>query len=167
MKTRKHALPLTDDLRMRGHLEYILRDARTGRIVRRGEKDNVVTFAGRGWALAQLNSVSSVAANLMLALAVGSSTAAVATSQTALSSYLTIRNAGTEGFTSSTSAAPTYTMAVSWASNESLGSVGEFALYNRTATNAASAIMFNRVTTATQINFQSTNTLAVTITITN
>mgnify|MGYP001463878616 FL=1 len=166
MNTRRHQ-PLTDSLLMRGHIEYILRDARNGRIVRKGKGHNVVTFMGRGWALAQINSVSSVAAPIMLSLAVGTSTAATATSQTNLGSYVTIRNAGTEGFTSSTSAAPTYTMAVSWASNESLGSIGEFALYNRTATNAASAIMFNRVTTATQINFQSTNTLAVTITITN
>jgi len=43
----------------------------------------------------------------------------------------------------------------------------QFAIYNSDSTNNAAAAMFNRLVTATYINFATSNTLAVTVTITN
>ena len=157
-----------DHLKMRGWVEYALSDARTGRVIKRGRHHNVVTFGGRGWALARLGAGSN--ANTLVAMALGSATAAAATSQTALQSYGTIRtfNAGTT-LSTSTSAAASWSGAVSFASNETWGgnpaTIGEFALYN--AAVSSDGVMFNRIASTATFGFATTNTLAVTITITN
>lgn len=162
------ARPNSDPLKLRGYLEYVLRDARTGEIVSRGKKKNTVSCTGRGWALAKLTGGSSNA-GVLTTLAIGSSSTAPSSNDTQLGGYATIRALGTTALTTATNTACTFTGAASFASNETWtnsSQIGEFALYNSSATGGGGT-MFNRVNTATYINFATSNTLAVTITITN
>jgi len=166
-QTKKQAGALNDSFRLRGYLEYVLRDAVTGEIVRRGKKENTVTAFGRGYALARITPGSN--ASILSAIAIGSSSAAPTSNDSQLAAYTTIKVIGTTGLTTATNAAGTYTAAVSFASNETWSNssqIGEFALYNSGATGGG-AVMFNRLNTNPYINFGSTNTLAVTVTITN
>lgn len=169
MKTKKKATkaPLNDSFRLRGYLEYVLRDAVTGEIVRRGKKENTVTAFGRGYALARLTPASN--ASILSAIAIGTSSTAPSSNDSQLAGYTTIKVIGTTGLTTATNAAGTYTAAVSFASNETFSgsnSIGEFALYNSGATGGG-AVMFNRLNTNPVINFATSNTLAITISITN
>jgi hypothetical protein len=102
------------------------------------------------------------------AIAVGASSSVAPTSNdTNLQSYTTMKSIMSESITSATNSAVTYKAVATWDSNESIGQVAEFALYNHTTTGATNvATMFNRVTTSA-FTFSNTNTLAVTITITN
>ncbi len=156
----------TDSLKLRGYLEFVLRDARTGDIVRRGKGKNTVSCGGRGWALAKLTPGSN--ANLLSYIAIGSNSGtAPASNQSALVSYMTIKSIGTTGLTTATNTACTFTGALSFASNETWtnsNQIGEFCMYN---SSDSGGTMFNRLTTSTYINFATSNTLAITITITN
>lgn len=169
MKTRtqlKHRSSIRHDhFKLRGYLEYILRDAATGEVIRRGGKKNTVTASGRGWALERLISASNV--QILSAIAIGSSSTAPTSNDSNLPGYATIRNFGTQGLTTATNTACTFTGAVSFASNETWtnsSQIYEFGIYN-SATSAGR--LFNRLTTGTPINFATSNTLAITITITN
>ena len=180
IRTRSHQmdpiglLPELQPLKLRGYLEFCLRDARPGphrgRVVSKGKASNTVSCWGRGWALERLTPSSN--AQVMSSIAIGSNSAtAPASNQSALVSYMTIRawNAGTT-LTTATNSACTFQGAVSFNSNETWtnsSQIGEFAIYNSASTNNAAAAMFNRMTTSTYINFSTSNTLAITITITN
>ena len=41
-------------IKLRGYLEYQLRDSVTGEIVRSGRKGNTVTFSGRNWSMQRI-----------------------------------------------------------------------------------------------------------------
>lgn len=157
---------MKDQLKLRGYLEFVLRDARTGRIVKRGKKENTVTASGRGWALNKLTPTSD--AQVLSAIAIGSNSASAPSSnQTALVSYATIRNFGTTALTSATNTACTFMGAVSFNTNETWANssqIGEFAIYN---SSDSGGTMFNRLTTGAYINFATSNTLAISISITN
>ncbi len=156
-----------DSFKLRGYLEYVLRDAVTGEVVRRGKKKNTVTAWGRGYALARLTPGSN--ASVLSAIAIGSVSTAPSSNDTALAGYMTIKNFGTTGITSATNTACTFTGAISFASDQTwTGSsqIGEFAMYNSAATGGG-AVMLNRLNTATYINFATSNTLSITVTITN
>jgi len=156
-----------DHIKFRGYLEFVLKDARTGKIVAKGKKHNTVTAGGRGWAMARLTPGSN--AQVLSAIAIGSiSSTAPSSTQTALGGYMTVRNFGTTGLTSATNTACTFYGAVSFNTNETFAGssqIGEFAIYNSAST--GSGTMFNRVVTASYINFATSNTLAVSISITN
>jgi hypothetical protein len=158
---------MRDQLKLRGYLEYVLKDARTGKVVKRGKKHNTVTCWGRGWTLNKLTPTSD--AQVLSSIAIGSiSAVAPASNQSALQGYMTIRNFGTTGLTSATNTACTFMGAVSFNTNETWSGssqIGEFALYNSAST--GSGAMFNRVVTASYINFATSNTLSVSISITN
>jgi hypothetical protein len=163
---RRPSKDLHDVIRLRGYLEYELRNAFTGEVVKRGAKKNVVTAGGRGWALARIMSGSN--AQILSAIAIGSISTAPASNDSAMGGYQTIRNFGTQGLTTATNTACTFTGAVSFASNETWtnsSQIGEFAIYNSSGTSGAT--MFNHLNTASYINFATSNTLAITITITN
>lgn len=157
---------MKDHLKLRGYLEYVLRDARTGKIVKRGKKHNTVTATGRGWALNKLTPTSD--AQILSSIAIGSISATAPTSnQTALGGYMAIRNFGTTGLTSASNTACTFMGAVSFNTNETWSGssqIGEFAIYNSADTGGS---MFNRLVTASYINFATSNTLAISISITN
>ena len=72
----------TDSLKMRGYLEFVLRDARTGKIVKKGKKHNTITGGGRGWALARLGAGSN--ALILTAIAVGSVSTAPGSNDSAM-----------------------------------------------------------------------------------
>jgi len=157
-----------DHFKLRGQLEYVLRNAVTGEIVEHRKKKNTVTYMGRGWALARV-AQSNVATNVLTAIGLGGTSTAPNVTNNALLGYDTCRtfNGGTT-LTTSTSAACTFSAAVSFNSNETWtnsSAIGEFALFNNT-TNSSNTI-FNRLATASYINFASTNTLAISISITN
>jgi hypothetical protein len=159
-------------LRLRGFLEYELRNARTNEVVRRGKTKNVVTAIGRGYALKQIIAGAQTA-NLIQWMMLGTDASATASNSTALGGYFSIINStrATTATTTATNSACTFTLAASWNSTETHASstnpgISEFALLNSSAT-GASMTMFNRVTTSAAIVFTTSNTLAVTITITN
>jgi hypothetical protein len=155
-----------DSLKMRGFLEYVLRDARTGEIVRQGRKENTVQFGGRGWALKRIVSSD---AQVLSAIAIGSSSTAPTSSDNSLVAYTTIAVFGTTGLTTSTNAACTFTGAVSFDSNgtwTNSSQIGEFGIYNSNASGGGAQV-FNRLNTTPYINFGTSNTLSLTITITN
>jgi hypothetical protein len=157
-----------EPLKLRGYLEYCLRDARTGRIVQRGKKHNVITAIGRSYALKQIIATPA-ATNILGWLALGTGAGATASNSSALGGYFSIKALGTTASTTATDSACTFTGAVSWASSDthlSSSQISEFSLWN-SSTTSATATMFNRLTTGTPINFATSNTLAVTITITN
>lgn len=161
--------PVLEDnlLRLRGALEYCLRDARTGRIVRRGKKHNVITAVGRSYALKQI--IAAPVTNILGWMALGTAAGATASNSSNLAGYFSIKALGTTASTTGTDSACTFTGAVSWASSDthtSSNSISEFALYN-SSTTTGGATMMNRLTTGTPINFATSNTLAITITITN
>jgi hypothetical protein len=157
-------------LRLRGFLEYELRDARTNEVVRRGKSKNVVTAIGRGGALKSVFVATQALHQWMM---LGTDASATASNSTALGGYFSIINStrATTATTTATNSACTFTLAASWNSTETHASstnpgISEFALLNSSAT-GASMTMFNRVTTSAAIVFTTSNTLAVTITITN
>ena len=158
-------------LRLRGFLEYQLRDARTGELVRKGKSKNVVTAVGRGWALKQIIAAPGAATQILSWMMLGTDAAATASNSSQLGAYFSVINStrATTASTTATNSACTFSLAASWNSNEthaSSTSISEFALLN-SSTTSGTMTMFNRVTTGTPINFQNTNTLSVTITITN
>lgn len=168
----KHNTQLKEEpLRLRGYLEYVLRDARTGDVLRRGRSKNVVTAIGRAWALKQIIAAPGAATQILSWMMLGTDSSAPASNSSQLGGYFSIINStrATTASTTATNSPCTFTLAASWASNEthaSSTSIGEFALLN-SSTTSGTMTCFNRVTTSPVINFQSTNTLAVTITITN
>jgi hypothetical protein len=169
MKTKtqlKHkSAALHDPFKLRGYLEYVLRDAKTGEIVQKGGKYNTVTFGGRGWALNKL--ISNADAQILSAIAIGSSSTAPTANDTRLPGYAQIRVFGNQGITTSTNAACTFQGSVSFSAGETFAGsdqIWEFGIYN-SATSAGR--LFNRLTTGTVINFATSNTLAISITITN
>ena len=170
MKTRtqlKHRSQVRHDhFKLRGYLEYVLRDAVTGEVVGRGKKKNTVTASGRGWALERLTPSSN--AQVLSAIAIGSTSTAPTSNDTNLPGYATIRNFGTTGLTTANNSPCTFTGAVSFASNETFtgsSAIYEFGIYN--SATSSGGRLFNRLTTGTPINFATSNTLAITITITN
>lgn len=163
--TRRKAPSFADAIRLRGCLEFELKDSRTGEVIRKGKAKNVVTYDGRSWVIDRIVSTD---AQVISALAMGTDASATASNQTNLAGYFSIRTVSLAK-TTNTNAVPYFQATVSWNSNEthaSSSSISEFALYQSGATGAGGR-MFNRVTTATPINFGSTNTLAVTLTVSN
>ena len=153
--------PLVDAILLRGAIEYALKDARTGEVIERGFNKNTVVTVGRAYIL---NRIGSTDANVIDRIYLGTSTTAPATSQAALVGSFASKSAGTVSNAGTTANPPYYTFAASWASNETHASssvINEFGLF------AANGTMIGRVTTSATINFASTNTLAVTYTLSN
>ena len=152
---------LGDIILLRGAIEFQLASAKTGEVIQSGRIENTVASNGRKWIL---NRIASSDANTIDRIYLGTGTTAPASTQTALVASATSRSAGTIS-TAGTSADPPYcTFAASWASNEtftSSNSISEFGLFG------ANATMIGRVTTATPINFATSNTLAITYTLSN
>lgn len=161
MKRMRQRSRMGDVILLRGAIEFALRNARTGEIVQSGKKDNIVVTAGRVWMLARIGSND---ANTIDRLKLGTGTTAPATGQTDLSNSFSSKSAGTISSAGYTANPPYYTFAASWASNEthaSSSAINEVGLF------AANGTMVGRLTTGSTINFGSTNTLAITYTLSN
>lgn len=152
---------LNDAILLRGAMELVLRNAQTGEIIRREKDNNAVVTVGRAWMLNRLGSNDS---NVISKIFIGTDTQTPATGLTALAESFSSKNAGTLSGAGTTANPPYFQFQVSWASNEthaSSSNIEEFGLFND------NDVMVGYLTTSAAINFGSTNTLAVTYTLSN
>jgi len=150
-----------DVIKMRGALEFTLRNAATGEIVESGKQENTVVTVGRAWMLDRLGSNDS---QVIDRIYLGTDNTAPATTDTALGASFSSKTAGTISNTGTSASTPYYTFAASWASNETHDSssvINEFGLFTD------EPVLVGHVTTSSTINFSTSNTLAVTYTLSN
>lgn len=150
-----------DVITMRGALEFVLRNAKTGEIVERGKLKNTVVTVGRAWMLDRLHTNDT---QLIDRIYLGTDTAAPATGDTALGASFSSKAAGTIANAGTTANPPYVTFAASWASNETHASssvINEFGLFTD------EPVLVGHVTTSATINFGTSNTLSVTYTLSN
>lgn len=115
-------------IRLRGSLEAVLFGPR-GEEVHRVKVNNLLVTAGRAWVLGQLNSVNNTTLTIS-ALAIGSSTIAPTTGDTALGNEVTRHTIATFTTTGLTNNPPSWQAAVSFATNEGNTTLGECGLFN-------------------------------------
>lgn len=152
-------MKVSDVIAFRGALEFALMD-RGGKVIERGRQVNSVVTVGRALILKRIGSND---AHVIDTLYLGKSDQTPATGLTALSQSFSSKVVGTSSTAGCTANPPYATFAASWASNEthaSSSAIKEFGLY-------MSDTMLGYLTTATAINFSSTNTLAITYTLSN
>ncbi len=143
---------------LRGCIEAILRDIHGNEVSR--TKQNTIVTAGRRWVLQQINSVDHATAQSINYMAVGTSTTAPATSDTALgseSSRLAINSFTTSNLTSNP---PSWRAEASWNTNQANTTLGEVGLFN----SSSSGTLLGRATFAT-VNKTTSNTFAVSYTV--
>ncbi len=162
------------ELKLRGFIEYELKDAirneiiRKGRepiyddVVQKGSNRNTVVTSGRRWVLQQIASSEINTAQSISYLAIGTGTAAPATSDSALGSETTRKAIGTYTTTNLTSNPPSWRAEVSFATNEGNTTLGEVGLFN----SSSGGTMLARATYST-INKTTSNTLSVSYTVSN
>lgn len=175
MATRKRAAAkdgngtgdIGDVIMLRGCIEMQLRNAFTDEPVGERMVHNSIMTVGRAWVLQKIGSWSNQT-NAINAIAVGTSTATLATSNTALASEITATvgrlTVGTFTTTNMTSAVPSWRAEVLFATDQAVNTIGEIALFNTSA--ATAGTMFARSTFAT-FDKKTSNTLAVSYTISN
>lgn len=153
---------MQDVIRMRGCLEIALNDA-SGREIERHKFENLIVTAGRRWVLQQIASSEHNTAQAISYMAVGTGTAAPATSDTSLgseSSRLAVNNFTTSNLTSNP---PSWRAEVSWATNQANTTLGEVALFN----SSAGGTMLGRAVFPSTINKTTSNTLSISYTVIN
>lgn len=155
-----------DVFHLRGCIELQLMNAQ-GEPVADRVRQNTVMTVGRAWVMQKIVS-STNQTNAINAIAVGTSTATLNASNTALGSEVTAsvgrKTIGTVDATNMTSSAPSWAASVLFATNEANNTLGEVALFNTSA--ATAGTMFARATFGT-IDKQTSNTLAVTYSVSN
>jgi len=150
-----------DVIHLRGYIELALKDARTGKVIQR-EAHNTVVTAGRKWVLQQICSDLIATAQSISYLAVGTGTAAPATSDTALVSETTRLAVGTFTTSNLTSNPPSWRAEIILATNQGNTTLAEAALLN----SSSGGTMLGRGTFTT-VNKTTSNTLEVSYTISN
>lgn len=170
-RTNRKAEELGDVIHLRGCIELQLHNAVPGPnfgqpIGERIRKNTVVT-AGRRWVLEKIGSFSNQT-NSINAIAVGTSTTAPATGDTALGSEITATvgrlTIGTFTTTNLTSNPPSWRAEVQFATDQATGTLGEAGLFNTSS--ATAGTMLSHVTFAT-ISKATSNTLSISYTISN
>lgn len=148
-----------DFIRLRGCFDIFVRD-QSGKTVEHRRVDNVVVTAGRRWVLQQINSSQIATAQSISHMAVGTSTTAPATSDTALGSENS--RIAVNAFTTSnlTSNPPSWRAEASWATNQANTTLGEVGILN----SSSGGTLLARATFGT-INKTTSNTLSVSYTI--
>lgn len=149
-----------DVIRLKGFIELELRNPRNEIVSR--EKYNVVVTTGRRWVLQQIASSEIQTAQSISYLAVGTGTAAPATSDSALGSENTRKAIGTFTTSNLTSNPPSWRAEVSFNTNEANTTLGEVGLFN----SSSGGTMLARATFST-INKTTSNTLNISYTISN
>lgn len=166
-KRKATAAEFGDEIHLRGCIELQLRNAFTDEPVGERIRLNTVVTAGRRWVLEKIGSFSNQT-NSINAIAVGTSTTAPATGDTALGSEITATvgrlTIGTFTTTNLTSNPPSWRGEVLFGTAQATGTLGEAALFNTSA--ATAGTMLSRVTFST-INKSTSNTLSVSYTISN
>ncbi len=159
--SRKRKNQTADVIKFRGALEFALANALTGEIIRRGKSENTVVTVGRAWMLNRLHTNNT---QLIDRIYLGTDTTAPATGDSALGASFSSKSAGTISNAGTTANPPYLTFAASWASNEthdSSSAINEFGLFTD------EPVLVGHVTTGSAINFSTSNTLAVTYTLSN
>ncbi|HSE25709.1 MAG TPA: hypothetical protein VLB68_28850 [Pyrinomonadaceae bacterium] len=166
-RKQKRTEEIGDEIHLRGCIELQLLNGFTGEPVGERIKHNTVVTAGRRWVLEKIGSFSNQT-NSINAIAVGTSTTAPATGDVALGSEITASvgrlTIGTFTTTNLTSNPPSWEASVLFATNQATGTLGEAALFNTSA--ATAGTMLSRVTFST-IDKSTSNTLAISYTISN
>lgn len=158
-------MQLNDTIVLKGSLEIVLRNAYTGEVVERRHVKNTVVTAGRAWVLKHIAGTAVFNGNEtrpLSHLAVGTSTTAPATGDTALGSETTRK--AIDNFTTSnlTANPPSYQIEASFATNEANTTLGEVGLLN----SSAAGTLLAHATFGT-INKATSNTLSLSYTISN
>ena len=158
---------LGDIIHLRGCIEIGIYNPKTNELVDYRKIDNTVVTAGRRWVLEKIGSFSNQT-NAINAIAVGTSTTAPSTSDTALGSEITASvgrlTIGTFTTTNLTSNPPSWRAEVSFATDQATGTLGEAGLFNTSS--ATAGTMLSHVTFST-ISKATSNTLAISYTISN
>lgn len=159
-------MQLADDMvYLRGSLEIALLDAVTKKEIERRSIKNTIVTAGRAWVLKHIAGTAVFNGNEtrpLSHLAIGTSTTAPATGDTALGSETTRK--AIDAFTTAniTSNPPSYQLECSFATNEGNTTLAEVGLFN----SSAAGTMLAHATFGT-INKTTSNTLAVSYTVSN
>lgn len=147
-----------DVIKLRGCLEIAMYGPNR-ELVHYEKKNNVVVTTGRAWVLARINS-QQADTNTIGWVAVGTSTTAPATGDTALVSEAQRISISTFITAGETANPPSWQAQATFATNQANTTLGEAGLFN----SSANGTMLSHVTFAT-INKTTSNTLAVSYTI--
>lgn len=156
-----------DVIKLRGRFEIGLYDPE-GNLIEYRKQDNTVVTSGRSYVLSRIQS-SSPQADVINAIAVGTSTTAPTTGDTLLNAEVNSTNSGrlaiasfvTGGLTNNP---PSWQAQVTFATNQANSTLGEAGIFNSTGSN--SVTMLSHVTFTT-IAKTTSNTLAISYTISN
>lgn len=152
---------LMDVIKLRGSLEYALKDAATGEVVQGGSKNNQVVTVGRAWMLDRLHTNDSQTIDRIY---LGTHTTGYDTGDTALGASFSSATFDNVSNASTTANPPYLEFYISWDSDEThanSSAINEFGLFTD------EPVMIGRVTTSSTIDFDSTNTLAITYRLSN
>jgi hypothetical protein len=119
----------TEVIKLRGCIEHALYDL-NGKRLKYEKKDNLLVTVGRAWVLGQLESVNIVTSQTISYLALGSSTVAPTTGDTALGSEVTRSAIGTFATSGLTNNPPSWQAQVSFATNQANTTLAEVGLFN-------------------------------------
>ena len=151
-----------DVIKLRGRIEAQLMDIKGNPVGPRIVHDNTVVTAGRRWVLENIYSGGAASLQVLSHLAVGTSTTAPATSDSALGSEATRLAVGTFTTSNLTSSPPSWRAEVTFATNQANTTLGEVGLFN----SSSSGTLFARATMST-IDKTTSNTLSISYTISN
>lgn len=160
MPRKNMANQMSDVIRFRGFLEWALKNTETGEIIDSGGA-NVVCSTGRAWMLKRLGSTD---ANQIDRIYLGTDTQSPTSTVTALADSFSSASFGTRNTDGTTADPPYMTFSVSWTTNEthdSSSNIEEFGIY------ASTGPIVGYLTTSAAINFGTSNTLAITYTLSN
>lgn len=122
---------ITDFIRLRGALQIHLRDPQ-GKILEERIINNTVVIAGRAWVLGQLESVNNTT-QVIGFMAIGSSTIAPTTGDTALGNEVLRIAIGTFVTTGLAANPPSWQAQASFATNQANTTLAEVGLFNSSA----------------------------------
>lgn len=125
-------MELTGVIQMRGSIRMVLGDAQN-KPIKEMLFENLLVTVGRAWVLGQLESVNIVTSQTISYLAVGSSTIAPTTGDTALGLEVTRLAIGTFSTTGLTNNPPSWQAQVSFATSQANTTLAECGLLNSSA----------------------------------
>ena len=167
-KTKVKAVEPVEAINLRGCLEWELRNAYTGEVLRKGKGKNTITYAGRSWALRKIAQDSMASGDIVSSLALGTVSTGGATANTALAGYFTYASVA-GALTTAATTSPYVQFTCSYASSDisatGYNSIWEMALYN--STGSAGTAFSRYIVTGTCINATSSNELYLTYTVSN
>lgn len=148
-----------DCIHLRGSLVLVLKDIE-GRELQRREIHNLLVTQGRSWALGQLESVNIATAQTISYCAIGSSTVAPTTADTALGAEVTRLAIGTFATSGLTNNPPSWQAQTSYATNLANTTLAEVGLFN----SSSAGTMLGHAT-FTSFTKATSNTLSISYTV--